>query len=345
MLTGKTEGFAMSRIPMLAAAILVPGLAGTATRAGEPLDLDKVQAALDRALVRVQSAAENYPSRRDCFSCHHQTLPVAAMVAARRAGADIDAGLLAATVEFSADSLRTRFEDLRRGSGIGGRAMTVSYGLWTFREPDRPADDLSEVMVSFLLKTQEADGRWTANSNRPPLEDSEVMATVLSALGLDRYATPDQRPEAGKAIDSARNWLGSVKPVSQEDRNARLWGLWSLEAGDCRWMEASREALAAQRPDGGWSQRDDMCSDAYATGQTLALLHLTGLPSDDRQFVSGIRYLLDSQEPDGSWRVETRSRPVQEFFDNGDPHGRSQFLSTAATCWAAIALAGALEGP
>src|SRR5262249_38804403 len=34
------------------------------------------------------------------------------------------------------------------------------------------------------------------------------------------------------------------------------------------------------------------------------------------------------------------------FFDNGDPHGKHQFISTPATCWAVVALAGALTpGP
>jgi N-acyl-D-amino-acid deacylase len=34
---------------------------------------------------------------------------------------------------------------------------------------------------------------------------------------------------------------------------------------------------------------------------------------------------------------------VQVFFDNGDPHGKHQFISVAATCWAVAALAAALE--
>jgi N-acyl-D-amino-acid deacylase len=36
--------------------------------------------------------------------------------------------------------------------------------------------------------------------------------------------------------------------------------------------------------------------------------------------------------------VQTRSRPVQVFFDNGDPGGKSQFISFLATGWATLAL-------
>lgn len=324
---------------------LSPPLLGAPARGGEAPGPAEIRTALERALVQVQGAASRYPSHRDCFSCHHQTLPAVAMVAARRAGVAIDEALLVDTVEFSAESFRRQLGNLRRGTGIGGRAMTVSYGLWTFREPDRPADELSEAMAGFLLKTQESDGRWTANPSRPPLEDSEVMSTVLATLALRRYATPGQGPASDRAIASARRWLGTAAARSQEDRNARLWGLWALEPDEGEWADARQAVLEAQRPDGGWAQQEGMESDAYATGQSLAILHWTGLDADDGRYRRGVRFLLDAQQADGSWRVETRSRPIQEDFDNGDPHGKSQFISTPATCWAAMALAGALEGP
>jgi len=47
---------------------------------------------------------------------------------------------------------------------------------------------------------------------------------------------------------------------------------------------------------------------------------------------------LDTQKEDGAWIVQTRARPLQLFFDNGDPGGKSQFISFAATNWAVLAL-------
>lgn len=325
-------------------ALILISLLSAAPQQAEPAPTQpEIRAALDRALVRVQAAASNYPSHRDCFSCHHQTLPVAAMVASREAGVPGDNALIEATVNFSADYLRTKLHALQTNAGIGGGSMTVGYGLWTFWEPDRPADDLSEAMVAFLLQNQKADGRWTANPTRPPLEDSEITATVLASIGLDRYATPGQRQEAGEAVATALRWLNSAKPVSQEDRNARLWGIWALDPDECHWFEPRLAVLDAQRPDGGWAQTDGRESDAYATGQTLAILLQTGLDRHHPARPRALRFLLDTQQPDGSWKVETRSRPIQTFFENGDPHGKSQFISTAATCWAAIALARALD--
>jgi hypothetical protein len=56
---------------------------------------------------------------------------------------------------------------------------------------------------------------------------------------------------------------------------------------------------------------------------------------------SMLRFTEESFEPktDGSWHVATRSKPVQVYFDNGDPHGKDQFISMMATSWSTAALA------
>ena len=83
-----------------------------------------------------------------------------------------------------------------------------------------------------------------------------------------------------------------------------------------------------------------MPSDAYATGQVLVALQQSGAVSTgDLAYRRGTRFLLRTQLADGSWFVRSRSLPVQPFFESGFPHGRSQFISCAATSWAAMALA------
>jgi N-acyl-D-amino-acid deacylase len=316
--------------------------ANHAARADEPAEL---RGAIVRGLAVVERAAANYPSNRDCFSCHHQTLPMLAAVSARERGLASPDEMLATQAEFTHESFASRIDDLRQGRNIGGRAMTVSYGLLTLELGGQPPDELTEAMVTFLLKTQEPDGQWITQARRPPMEESTLACTALSLHGLRRYAAPPQRAEAEAAIQRGVAWITEAKAVRQEDRVARLWAL--SEAGACPLDidEARREVLAAQRFDGGWPPRDDIGSDAYATGQTLTILALTGTPPDDPAFRRGVAYLLLTQEADGSWFVATRARPVQVFFDNGDPHGRSQFISVPATAWAVAALAQAAPRP
>lgn len=333
----------MSRVAQALATgmVLVLNLNPPASAQEAPPEVE-VRQAIQKGLVRVEAAARNYPEHRQCFSCHHQTMPVVAMVAAEKAGLEIDREVLDETLAFTEEDFAGRLENLRQGVAIGGRGMTVGYGLWTFWEPDRPASEATGAMVQYLLKTQEKDGRWKSNTGRPPLEGSDFTCTVLAAQGLERYATPDQRADAKEAIRKAREWLRMADAKEQEDLNAKLWGLWYGE-DECAWMEAQMAVLRTQRPDGGWAQKEGMESDAYATGQTVYLLRLTGLPADDPAVVRGIRFLLRTQEEDGSWKVESRARAFQVFFDNGDPHGKSQFISTAATSWAVAALAATLD--
>jgi hypothetical protein len=57
----------------------------------------------------------------------------------------------------------------------------------------------------------------------------------------------------------------------------------------------------------------------------------------------GIHFLLKTQLEDGSWYVKSRSVPLQPYFEGGFPHGNDQWISAAATNWAAMALAVTTE--
>ena len=102
---------------------------------------------------------------------------------------------------------------------------------------------------------------------------------------------------------------------------------------------AARALRSAQRADGGWSQLPTLESDAYATGQALVALTLSGIISrDDAARRRGVEFLMKTQLADGSWFVRTRALPIQPYFEVDFPHGRNQFISAAATNWATRAL-------
>ena len=262
-----------------------------------------------------------------------------AIVTAQARGIEPQEDLLHDQAEFTHQSFQARIEQLNRGEGIGGRAMTVAYGLWALSLADWPADETTEAMVTYLLKTQAEDGRWIRQTERPPLEESYVTSTVLAVRGIKRYATTTQMADSKASIAKAREWLNSAPLKSHEDRVTQLWGAHLFDA-EAKTIESARESvLQAQRDDGGWGQLDDMASDAYATGQTLWVLQATGFDPRHPAYRRGVDFLLQSQRDDGSWFVASRSKPIQTFFDNGDPHGKDQFISTPAACWALAALA------
>jgi hypothetical protein len=81
-----------------------------------------------------------------------------------------------------------------------------------------------------------------------------------------------------------------------------------------------------------------MNSNAYSTGRALVALQTAGLPVSDPAYRRGVQFLRNTQMEDGSWYVKTRALALQPYFDAGFPHGVDQFISSAGTSWATMAL-------
>lgn len=316
----------------------------SAEEVAEP-DHDRIRDAARRGLRVVQKSARSYPENRTCFSCHHQTLPLVAMATARDRGLEIDLGVFREQLEFTHESFAGRARRMKEGEGVGGGSMTVGYGLWALETGKWKKDETTAAMVSFLLKKQAKDGSWKCSSNRPPLEESNITCSILAVYYMGKFTTEAQREHVDAAAARAREWVLKVEPRSHEDLVSRLGALPLVRADPGDIVAARKEVLDAQREDGGWAQLDDMESDAYATGFTLFTLQKIRFPTDHPAYQRGVKFLLETQRDDGSWFVKTRSKPIQVFFDNGDPHGKSQFISIPATSWATAALALALPAP
>src|SRR5207245_3508929 len=161
---------------------------------------------------------------------------------------------------------------------------------------------------------------------------------------LKTYAPPALSAEMNGRLVRARQWIESATAVTTADRAMRLLGLRWAGADEAVIAKAAVELVATQRPDGGWAQRDELSSDAYATGQTLHALATGALtPRADAAFQRGIRFLLSTQQADGSWYVRSRSVKFQPYFESGFPYGGDQWISAMATGWATSGLATAME--
>jgi len=320
--------------------LVVPLLFGQAA-APPSVDAKLVRAAIERGLQRLETAARTYPKNRQCFSCHHQALPMMAMQAARERGFAVDARLLQEQVQFTLKSFASK-KGLEKGQNVGGASTTVGYALTALAAAHQPADSTVEAMTQFLLARQNPNGSWTAQAKRPPSEGSPFTSTALALYGLQHYLPKSADSELLKRIEEARNrgrdWLLGNSPENGEDRVFHLHGLVGAAVAAEEIDRARDRLLATQQADGSWAQLDDMKGDAYATGSVLVALQKSGLQATHPAYVRGIQYLLTTQKDDGSWFVQTRSRPIQAFFDNGDPGGASQFICVQATGWAVLAL-------
>src|SRR5262249_52915532 len=149
-----------------------------------------------------------------------------------------------------------------------------------------------------------------------------------------------RRGEFEERFTRARRWLLSAKAAVTEERAMQLNALADAGATPAERAPFVKTLTAAQNDDGSWSVVPGTRGEAYATGEALYALHVSGaVPTSDPVYQKGVRWLLRNQLVDGSWFMPTRAVPVQPHtFESGFPHGWHQFASTGASSWAAMAL-------
>ena len=321
--------------------------AGTSTPAQAPLAIERPRAARDAiaaALARLEPAGPGFARRTRCISCHNQSLPLIA--AARASARGIATGAAAANaIEPTLSTFRTARESLLLSdrSVIGGFVATTTYGLASLADARVPPNLVTDAVALRLAAEQRTDGSWTLDDLRPPLGDlSPMPSTALAIRGLAIYLPAGRRAEWRGRVARAGAFVRNFRPASTQDHAFRLLALGWSDAPKPD-VDAARGALLAlQRNDGGWAQLPTMAPDAYATGQALTALRAAGVAAKSAAYIRGVDYLLRTQLEDGTWFVRSRALGFQAYFETGFPHGRNQFISAAATSWAAIALVESL---
>jgi hypothetical protein len=378
---------------------------------------------IERGIERISAGVDNYPKHRDCFSCHHQAVP---LLAYRLSAAEGSQGKILwgdqaqrrdRILDFTRRSLERELASLKPEQELGGRGMTLGYALWTLSVGQTTWGTLGEELVSKAISTQMHDGRWRVHSVRPPAASSEMMATALVISGLNHYERYQKDAFQAVSLNTLQKaryramlWRArQAEPTTTEDLCGTIWfdyearslmnespfrpgerpPYWTFQEPrflrDKRLPENSwkitypmiripeepfftgsqiqelnrifdfdqggkrRETLIKmQNQDGGWGYQAGRESEAYSTATALLILAQTksgysksGLVHEEPLLSKGLQYLIDTQHKDGSWHVSSRANPVQEFFDNGDPHETDQFISMQATAWAVAALASA----
>lgn len=322
--------------------VVVLGLGGTDTllAADAGPTPDQVRATIARSLPLLQKSATEYTKQRQCFSCHHQALPLLALTTAQSRGFAVSAEVVEKQLRHTADVLAKNRDNYRKGQGTGGRVDTAGYALFTLELGGWPADDTTAAVTEYLLLIDKDAKHWRVSGQRPPSEYTSFSTTYLALRALRRFGSPAQDEQIAARFDQVRRWLLATPARETEERVFRLRALQLLGVEGAYVRTAVKELLDSQRPDGGWGQTDKMDSDAYATGSVLVALHQSGgIAVKAAAYQRGLQFLCGTQQSDGSWHVRTRSKPFQTYFESGFPHGKDQFISIAASGWATAALA------
>jgi ankyrin repeat protein len=314
--------------------------------------------AIRASLTTLQRSMQAFSKNTGCISCHQDGLGRMATGEALARGIAIDPAVARAQMERIRGAL-TELRPLHQQAlkdpaamknlpliEIGELTPGYAFMLAGVVAHKEPANEAITATTMVLARQQFPDGHWQFSFPRVPMQSSFFTVTALAVQALQTYAPKERAAEAAERSRRARGWLLKTPAQSGEDRAFRLLGLkWAGASVEER-RKAIDELLAAQRPDGGWSQMAAMPSDAYATGEALYALRVAGeLPVTDPVYQRGTQFLLRTQEEDGSWFVAKRAMPANNYFDAEFPHGESQYASFNATCWAAMALMQSVDRP
>ena len=307
-----------------------------------------IRDAATRAIALLQSSQKEWNTKQSCESCHHQILPAIAFRVAREHGLPIDEDAARTT----AARAFTPFASLDRAvqyTHVIDPSLDDGYRLIAMDASGVRPNVTAAVYARHIAEHQRPDGHWVTIDQRPPQSFSYITATAVSLRAIELYGDRKVASDTEQRIKRARGWLQAQQPKDTEERTYQLLGLHWAGASATGLARLGRDLAATQQKDGGWNSLSGRASDAYSTGQALIALHdAAGMPVDSTVWTRGVRFLLDTQQPDGSWHVASRLHPPAAvsppYFESGYPYRHDQFISAMGACWSIMALATAL-GP
>ena len=305
-----------------------------------PKNIDS-SASIKSGLTYLDEYGANWMESRKCASCHHLAQTVWVLSEAKAAGFKVDEKFLGEVAAFLAapDGRARIFPDPNdkrpENQQLSGGAVYALFGIAALEKPSKEIRELQARAIKHIIEKQEKDGSWPAGSAGPmaPVFDEKATASALIALSLSTFESKDS--ETVKAAwTKTSKWLGERKGDAAE-LQFHVLKLWlQVKAGDTVGAKASLVTVfAKQNNDGGWSQRKDAESDAWATGQALYVLSLAGRKPEDPAILKARAFLVKSQLADGSWIVKSRPR-------SNAPKGAKNLepITYASTSWALLGL-------
>jgi len=301
--------------------------------------------AATRGMALVDRSLAVWQQQRTCFSCHHHALPIAATMLARSRGIAVDEALARKNISAGLLPLKSLDRNVQGYQQIDP-SMEVGMQLIAGEVAGVPGGIARAATARTVAGWQLQDGHWTTLDLRPPQSYGPITATAIAIRGVRAYWPAGHDAEIAERTARARDWLLNAAPRDTADMTYRLRGLVWTNAAEADIARAGAALRTLQRADGGWGQLPSRPTDVYATADVMLALHDAGLPVGDGIYQRGLQYLLDHQQSDGSWRVETRMHEQTlvspPHFEIGFPHGEHQMISCMGSTLAAIAVMCAL---
>jgi len=323
----------------LVATLSLIALSGIARADAPPAAPPAVHAAIDRGLAFLVRDAVAWKNEHDCVSCHHAGLVVWSLREAKQRGHAVDEPFLAELTKWVAESGEGKTGVPRPASvprALNEKAVNFAIALGANPEPDAVSRAGLKLLLTTVKGDQIENGSWASwPETRPPIfGNSDERATALATLALlPAAATGDD--SAKVARDKGVQWLADTKTDDDPQSIALRLVLWQRIGRPAEeWEPLAKRIQSRQNVDGGWSQAEELPSDAWATGQALYALAHAGFKPDNPAISRGHAFLIKTQRDDGSWPMT--SRPTKP---GGDGSKSLIPITGAGSAWAVMGLA------
>jgi hypothetical protein len=322
----------------LITAVTFFSFSGFALADGSSAPPSVVNAAVDRVLAFLVKDALAWKKEHNCVSCHHAGLVIWALREAKQHGHVVNEPVLAELTKWVAESGDGKTSLARPANipkALNEKAVSLALALGANAEPDSASREGLKLLTATVKGDQLEDGSWASwPETRPPIfGNSDERTTALATLALlPAVATGDD--SAKVARDKGVKWLATIPTDDDPQSIALRLILWQRLGRPANESEPFATGIQArQNADGGWSQTDSMPSDAWATGQALYALALTGIKPDSPVISRAHTFLIKTQREDGSWPMTSRpTKPGGEGSKSLIP------ITGAGTSWAVMGL-------
>ena len=114
----------------------------------------------------MEKSIASYVEARDCFTCHHQALPIMTLSQARRSGFSVAQKTFTTQTRFTLEYFSDRHDRLPKGEGVPGGPYTAGYALAQLQATQEPANPTSKALINYL--SNPGTGRQLAHTHPPP---------------------------------------------------------------------------------------------------------------------------------------------------------------------------------
>lgn len=340
-------------------------------RAEQPLDRNAVHQAVTKSIKWLETDMVTWRTEQGCSACHHGPMYLWSMHVAKRQGYSVNEPQLREMTEWLLTNDKARVfpkstilaADLAKSSNAADQMTAAMMGHNNLSQPtlylahalnampaDEPLKRLGwEKVVAHFASAQMDDGSFVGRKGWPPIFNSPQTHTLFAMTALTAAVQPQDNSislvnqlsnseELRKELARANAFLDQQIP-DDSHQSAVLRLLRQTQSNhtstshDTRLARLIEELRQSQRADGGWSQTADRESDAFATGQTLYALRMSGLIAEDAAIRRGIEFLVRTQRDDGTWPMTSRPSP-----ETGKPADFLNPITYAATAWATLGL-------